>query len=199
MSRSENLEISNTEGPVNCADHYCLPPLTRFDLIQIVGLIVQRKYFLLHAPRQTGKTTCLLALTKHLSADGDYHAVYANIEAAQALREDVDRAMATIVTNIAQWASFLSGIQEAVVLARQVLADTPHASALVVFLNRWCAQLDKPLVLMLDEVDALVGDTLISLLRQLRAGYPTQPGAFPQEPDSLRRARPAGLPHPRVE
>ena len=40
--------------------------------------------------------------------------------------------------------------------------------------------LEKPLVLLLDEVDALVGDTLISLLRQLRAGYPKRPGQFPQ-------------------
>jgi hypothetical protein len=35
-------------------------------------------------------------------------------------------------------------------------------------------------VLLLDEVDALVGDTLISLLRQLRAGYTQRPTAFPQ-------------------
>ncbi|MEZ5449353.1 MAG: hypothetical protein R3E89_10315 [Thiolinea sp.] len=33
---------------------------------------------------------------------------------------------------------------------------------------------------MLDEVDALVGDTLISLLRQIRAGYAQRPQAFPQ-------------------
>jgi hypothetical protein len=33
---------------------------------------------------------------------------------------------------------------------------------------------------MLDEVDALVGDTLISLLRQIRAGYAQRPEAFPQ-------------------
>jgi len=32
---------------------------------------------------------------------------------------------------------------------------------------------------LLDEVDALIGDTLISLLRQLRAGYPQRPAAFP--------------------
>ncbi len=174
------MRFFNTEGPVNCADHYCLPPLTRLDLAEIAGLIAQKKYFLLHAPRQTGKTSCLLALTDYLNQGNDYHAVYANIEAAQALREDVDRAMATIVTNIAQWASFVAGNQDAVILARQTLADTPHASALSSFLARWCAQLDKPLVLMLDEVDALIGDTLISLLRQLRAGYPTRPGAFPQ-------------------
>jgi len=35
-------------------------------------------------------------------------------------------------------------------------------------------------VLFLDEVDALVGDTLISLLRQIRAGYAQRPQAFPQ-------------------
>ena len=35
-------------------------------------------------------------------------------------------------------------------------------------------------MLLLDEVDALIGDTLLSLLRQLRAGYPQRPRAFPQ-------------------
>jgi hypothetical protein len=37
-----------------------------------------------------------------------------------------------------------------------------------------------PVVLFLDEVDALVGDTLISVLRQLRAGYNDRPAKFPQ-------------------
>ena len=35
-------------------------------------------------------------------------------------------------------------------------------------------------MLLLDEVDSLVGDTLISLLRQIRAGYPDRPHAFLQ-------------------
>ena len=174
------MRFFNTEGPVNCAKHYCLSPLARFDLNQIVGLIDQEKYFLLHAPRQTGKTSCLLALANNLNQGDDYYAVYANIEAAQALREDVDRAMATIITNIAHWGNLVFRDEAAPQLARDVLADTPHATALGAFLARWCRQLDKPLVLMLDEVDALVGDTLISLLRQLRAGYPTRPGDFPQ-------------------
>ena len=38
----------------------------------------------------------------------------------------------------------------------------------------------KPLVIVLDEVDALVGDTLISMLRQIRSGYDKRPTAFPQ-------------------
>lgn len=60
------MRYFNTAGPVNCADHYCLPPLERFDLAEVMMLIAQRKYFVLHAPRQTGKTTCLLALMAHL-------------------------------------------------------------------------------------------------------------------------------------
>jgi predicted AAA+ superfamily ATPase len=97
------MRFFTTEGPVNCAKHYCLPPLTRFDLEEILTLISQEKYFLLHAPRQTGKTTCLLALADYLNQQGNYHAIYANIEAAQALREDVAQAMAVIVSDIARW------------------------------------------------------------------------------------------------
>ncbi|WP_228292424.1 hypothetical protein [Candidatus Thiothrix anitrata] len=43
-------------------------------------------------------------------------------------------------------------------------------------LSRWAQENDKPIILMIDEVDALVGDTLISLLRQLRDGYIGRPG-----------------------
>ena len=32
------MRFFNTAGPVNCADHYCLPPLERFDLAQILNL-----------------------------------------------------------------------------------------------------------------------------------------------------------------
>ena len=35
-------------------------------------------------------------------------------------------------------------------------------------------------MLLIDEIDTLVGDTLISVLRQLRAGYVDRPAAFPQ-------------------
>ena len=30
------MRFFNTEGPVNCADHYCLPPLARLDLEAIL-------------------------------------------------------------------------------------------------------------------------------------------------------------------
>lgn len=33
---------------------------------------------------------------------------------------------------------------------------------------------------MIDEIDALVGDTRLSVLHQLRSGYPLRPTSFPQ-------------------
>ena len=46
-------------------------------------------------------------------------------------------------------------------------------------LARWVQADPKPLVLLIDEIDALVGDTLLSVLRQLRAGYSQRPEHFP--------------------
>lgn len=52
----------NTAGPNKPELAYTLDPLSRFDLDEVLMLIRQSKYFVLHAPRQTGKTSCLLAL-----------------------------------------------------------------------------------------------------------------------------------------
>jgi BioD-like phosphotransacetylase family protein len=70
--------------------------LVRIDVESMEMLIEQQRYFVLHAPRQTGKTTCLLALMHHLNRQGKYRALYVNIEAAQAARGDVQRGMTTI-------------------------------------------------------------------------------------------------------
>ena len=74
----------NTAGPIQPDIHYNIDPLTRIDLEELESLIYQRKYFVLHAPRQTGKTSCLLALRDYLNARGEFYAVYVNVEAGQA-------------------------------------------------------------------------------------------------------------------
>ena len=98
------MRFFNTEGPVKEDRHYCLSPLQRWNLEEILALIDQEKYFLLYAPRQTGKTTCLLALAEYLNRGGRYRAVYANIEPAQAARENVAMGMAAAVEQIARGA-----------------------------------------------------------------------------------------------
>ena len=56
------MRFFNTSGPVVAADHYCIPPLQRVDPDELLALIRDKRYFVLHAPRQTGKTSALLAL-----------------------------------------------------------------------------------------------------------------------------------------
>ena len=51
--------------------------------------------------------------------------------------------------------------------------------ALAEALTRWCEADPRPLVLLIDEIDTLIGDTLISVLRQLRSGYDQRPESFP--------------------
>ena len=63
---------------------------------------------------------------------------------------------------------------------RTALEDAGPHGALQEVLTRWAAADEKPLVLMIDEIDALIGDTLLAVLRQLRAGYPDRPYQYPQ-------------------
>ncbi|MGB0384364.1 MAG: AAA-like domain-containing protein [Ardenticatenaceae bacterium] len=174
------MRFFNTAGPVKGEDHYCLPPLERFDLFEIEMLIAQKKYFVLHAPRQTGKTSYLLALSDHLNEQGKYNCLYFNVEGAQTARENVAEGMQAILTEIGSWAKrrlkdpFVEGIWPGM-LAR----SGPHA-VLGQVLTEWSQNSAKPLILLIDEIDSLVGDTLVAVLRQLRAGYPERPDLFPQ-------------------
>jgi hypothetical protein len=174
------MRFFNTEGPVRPADHYCLPPLERWNLAEVLGLIDQKKYFLLHAPRQTGKTSCLLALMERLNREGPYCAVYANLETAQTAREDVARGMRAICGALASAARLTLGEERLLAWTETAWAARGADGVLTGLLEQWSAQAPKPLVLLLDEVDALIGDTLISLLRQLRVGYHQRPDHFPQ-------------------
>ena len=170
----------NTAGPVKAQDHYCLPPLHRFDFDDILRLIEQKKYFVLHAPRQTGKTSSLLALQAHLNASGQYRCLYCNVEVAQAAREDVAAAMQAIMSEIARRAVIgLNDESLAAIWAEMFRQQGPH-SAFGSLLMALAERDSRPVIVLIDEIDSLVGDTLISVLRQLRAGYDQRPAHFPQ-------------------
>ena len=99
----------NTAGPIQPDIHYNIDPLTRIDLEELESLIYQRKYFVLHAPRQTGKTSCLLALRDYLNTRGEFYAVYANVEVGQASRNNVEEVNRNVVSVIAREASRVVG------------------------------------------------------------------------------------------
>ena len=171
----------NTEGPVVAADHYCIPPLERVNLAEVLELVRDKRYFVLHAPRQTGKTSALLALRDLLNGgtEGDFRCVYANVEAAQTAREDVGRAMHAVLGELGDRA-LSAGDESLDRLWPEVLSRFGPERALGAALTRWCTADPRPLVLLIDEIDTLIGDSLISVLRQLRAGYDQRPRSFPQ-------------------
>jgi type II secretory pathway predicted ATPase ExeA len=170
----------NTEGPVDAEIHYAIPPLGRVDLPHIEELIDRRKYFLVHAPRQTGKTSCLQALVRRLNGAGRYRAVYANVEGAQTLREKADQAIPVVLAKIADGA--VDDLDDySVRTALMVdLKGFPAEALLETALSDWSRRDPRPIVLVIDEADSLVGDTLLSMLRQLRSGYAKRPRRFPQ-------------------
>ena len=174
------MRFFNIEGPIVAADHYCIPPLERVDLAELLELIRQKRYFVLHAPRQTGKTSALLALRDLLNGGGvgEYRCVYANVEAAQAVGEDVERAMRVILGELGD-SALLLGDEFLDEHWPDILARFGDG-ALGAALTRWSMADPRPLVLLIDEIDSLIGDTLISVLRQLRAGHVRRPGGFPQ-------------------
>ena len=171
----------NTAGPVVARSHYCIPPLERMDLDRVLNLIHDEKYFILHAPRQTGKTSALKALQDHLNsgAEGDYRCLHVNLESGQTAREDVGQAMQAILDEFALRAEFVLEDDFVQKAWREVTEMSGSHGALKRVLARWSLASPRPLVLLIDEIDALIGDSLLSVLRQLRSGYDMRPRSFP--------------------
>ena len=169
----------NTAGPQIPEDNYTIDPLTRFDLEDVLTLIRQKRYFVMHAPRQTGKTSCMLALRDYLNAKGDYIAVYANVEGGQAARNERDAVVRATCDTLAEEFRYILRSDLPLQLRNDARMTEPD-SMLSTYLRRLAESLPKPIVLVIDEIDALVGDSLVAILRQIRSGYAERPKAFPQ-------------------
>ena len=174
------MRFFNTAGPIKPEMHYCIPPLERLNMDEVHALIRDAKYFVLHAPRQTGKTSALLTLCDLLNAQDTYRCVYVNVEGGQAAREDVEQVTRTFLGVLALRASLTLDDEFLLKAWSGILAEFGPNAALQVALTRWAQADAKPLVLLIDEIDALIGDSLLSVLRQLRAGYDLRPEGFPQ-------------------
>ena len=75
----------NTAGPCNNEEHYML-----FDkeiTNEIMFLIKRKQYFVIHAARQTGKTTLLQQLAEQIEIDNKYYVLYCSLESVQVFVE----------------------------------------------------------------------------------------------------------------
>jgi hypothetical protein len=164
----------NVAGPCREGEHYMLPPEER--LTGIRPLIEEKAYFVVHAPRQTGKTTSLLSLAHSLTAEGRHAAVLASCKVGEGA--ELDRGIQAVIHSIA-----VNCNQR---LPEELRSPAPESverigaeTRLWEYLQDWCQACPRPVVLFLDEADALADATLLSLLDQLHAGYASRPEHFP--------------------
>lgn len=152
-----------------------LPPEDR--LGPVSRLIDEAGYFVVHAPRQCGKTTSFQALAARLTREGTYTALWMSCEMAQAAGDDENAGVLAVVQEIEEMARSLpEALRPA---SYQEFAHLGSLNLLRTYLARWAENSPRPLVLFFDEIDSLHGNTLISVLRQLRTGYSQQPRVFP--------------------
>jgi ATPase family associated with various cellular activities (AAA) len=164
----------NTAGPCQADIHYMLPASDR--LPELVDLIDQRNYFVIHAPRQTGKTTAMMTLAQELTASGKYNAVMVSVEVGAAFPDAPEIAEKAILGAWYKNARFW--------LPKELHPPSPpeaeSGQRINAALTAWAEVSPLPIVLFVDEIDSLQNQTLITVLRQLRDGFPLRPQGFPQ-------------------
>ncbi len=163
----------NTTGPCVPEDHYMLPALPR--LPEMRGLIDQKLYFVLHAARQTGKTTSMLALAHELTAEGRYAAIVLSVQPASAFSDDIDTAERLLLDAWRDVAEDELPLELRPPEWRIAETGTRIRAAL----RMWARAIPRPLVVFFDEIDALKDDLLLSMLHQLRDGFTYRPKSFP--------------------
>ncbi|MDR1637914.1 MAG: ATP-binding protein, partial [Treponema sp.] len=89
------IRFFNTTGPCNPYDHYMLPPEERLVGAQLHRYVRDKLYWVLHAPRQTGKTTFLQSWMGEINGGSDAVACYVSLERCQGIGE-IERAMPAI-------------------------------------------------------------------------------------------------------
>lgn len=170
------MRFFNTTGPCNPTDHYMLPATERLEAFDLDRLLAQKSYFVLHAPRQTGKTTAMLELARQLTAAGAYIAVLVSMEIGAGFPGDVGAAEQAI---LGAWRRAIRFQLPEELHPNVWQPSAPAGQRISEFLGEWAYQAPLPLVIFIDEIDALQDQVLISVLRQLRDGFPQRPTSFP--------------------
>jgi len=153
----------NITGPCLAEYHYMIPALDRCS--ELLDLVKRGKYFVLHAPRQTGKTTLIQDLVDQIDRQGEQIAFYCSLEAAQGKHDDA--ALRVVLS------ALLESFRNHASTAKLKLPDLDGSADLAILkiLRHAGNALAAPLVILFDEVDCLEGAAMISFLRQLRNGY----------------------------
>ncbi|WP_226899760.1 ATP-binding protein [Nonomuraea phyllanthi] len=173
--RTPRARYFNTTGPCGPQHHYMVPAAQRLPQARV--LVEMDRYFVLHAPRQTGKTTTLGALASELTAEGDIAALMFSCERAKAAGDDVAWAESLLLDSLRQAAEWSGWPQE--LLPPDPWPQVTPGGRFGAALSEWCRRCPRRVVLFLDEIDALQGTSMVSILSQLREGHNARPEGHP--------------------
>lgn len=118
----------------------------------------------------------MLALAKQLTATGQYTAVMVSAEVGSPFSQDASKAETAILSS---W-HLATKVRLPAELRPLEWPDAPAGSGIQTALQTWAIASPRPLVVLIDEIDALQDEALLSMMRQLRSGFPDRPQGFPQ-------------------
>ncbi|MDR1746864.1 MAG: ATP-binding protein, partial [Tannerella sp.] len=160
------MRYFNVAGPCIKDEHYMIDSSER--LRGVKNIIDMNQYFVIHAARQSGKTTFLQELTRQLNDEGKYYALYCTVESGQEIVQ-AEKGIPALIRTIKKY------VTRSQLPHKEEFAKNPdyedYRNVLYVVLKQFCKLLDKPFVIFFDEADCLGEDTLLSFLLQLRSGY----------------------------
>lgn len=162
----------NTAGPNDSARHTTISARSRVPALW--DIIEQGSYFVLHAPRQMGKTTLLLDLAAELNREKKHVAAVVSLEPGAAF-PGVDAAELAMLDS---WRYDLAAYLPADISAPR-WPDAPPGNRIGAALSAFAQECQRPLVIFLDGLDTLSREVRVSVIRQIRAGKPRRPKGFP--------------------
>jgi len=134
----------------------------------MLQLIKAGKYVVLHQQRQSGKTSYLLELCSYLNSMEQYASITINVESAS-IREFGNGIEAILDTLSIQCKHYFSTDFD----VKNRVAHAGHTLKIeeaLIIISQELHKYNKKFILLIDEIDSLKGDTLLSTLRHLRTG-----------------------------
>ncbi|MDR2147945.1 MAG: AAA-like domain-containing protein, partial [Tannerella sp.] len=161
------MKYFNVAGPCFEGEHYMLDATERLHN-ELTELINSKQYFVIHAARQTGKTTLLINLAQKINLEGKRHAIYCSLERLYRVADPLVGIRGILNSFQMSLENYSFPNPE---MFGENIDKTDYTTAFGRALRNYCAKLDKPMVILFDEADCLSDVLLITFLRQLRDGF----------------------------
>ncbi len=162
--------VFNVNGACRPNKHYMVALEPRLKAIRV--MVDDGAYFTINKARQYGKTTTLRALAEYLKKD--YLVVSLDFQRLGALSFESEQSFVAAFSEELLYTveRFPEGVEERFRAFVEGTARINSLQALFKVVYLWCGKAEKPIVLLIDEVDSATNNQVfLDFLAQLRAAY----------------------------